>query len=149
MTILATLRNGRTAHCGSDCWNATDPRCSCICAGVAHGVGPDRAVTLLAGIDPGALRVTLDAVLLVVAPELPLMPAPSGSGGRCGALEVEVGPEPVPVVVAPAVARVATDEGCSGCGRPWGEVVLAAMVDAGFLCYECYDGLLREARRPA
>jgi hypothetical protein len=45
MTALYALyRNGICiGRCDRNCYDATNPRCTCICAGINHGVGIQRA----------------------------------------------------------------------------------------------------------
>lgn len=44
-TLIAIYNNdGLVGRCDSRCYNARGPRCTCICGGVNHGVGLNRAV---------------------------------------------------------------------------------------------------------
>jgi len=42
--ILAANLSGPIGRCDARCYNATDPRCDCVCGGLNHGVGYDKAL---------------------------------------------------------------------------------------------------------
>ena len=45
MTLLATYnRDGCTGRCDAKCYNASDPKCTCICGGRNHGAGEKQAI---------------------------------------------------------------------------------------------------------
>jgi hypothetical protein len=46
MTTLLAIYNhsGCVGRCDANCYNATTPRCTCICGGENHGVGYERAL---------------------------------------------------------------------------------------------------------
>jgi len=45
MATLISLRtsDGRRRHCTAKCYCAKGPQCDCICGGMNHGAGPQRA----------------------------------------------------------------------------------------------------------
>lgn len=46
MTILIAYysSNGCEGRCDAKCYNAVDPKCTCICGGLNHGVGLSQAM---------------------------------------------------------------------------------------------------------
>lgn len=43
-TLLALYNSARcVGRCDANCYNATEPKCTCICGGVNHGVGYPQA----------------------------------------------------------------------------------------------------------
>jgi len=47
MTTLITFISAYGQHprrCNARCYNAKHPKCSCICAGINHGVGSNKAI---------------------------------------------------------------------------------------------------------
>ncbi|MCE7937077.1 MAG: hypothetical protein DYG90_00455 [Chloroflexi bacterium CFX6] len=45
MTTLITFTNSAgTQRCDAHCHNATHPECTCICGGMNHGCGHEKAV---------------------------------------------------------------------------------------------------------
>jgi hypothetical protein len=46
MTILIAAYNssGCIGRCDAKCYNATSPNCDCICGGINHGVGQNKAM---------------------------------------------------------------------------------------------------------
>jgi len=46
MSTLIYARSGKrcTGKCDSNCYNATEERCTCICGGRNHGAGKSKAV---------------------------------------------------------------------------------------------------------
>lgn len=43
--LITVYRNAKpVASCGTKCYNAKTPNCSCICGGLNHGVGFAKAV---------------------------------------------------------------------------------------------------------
>ena len=45
MTLIrVTHSDGTSRRCDSRCYNATNKRCECVCGGMNHGVGTEKAV---------------------------------------------------------------------------------------------------------
>ncbi len=134
MILLAAIRAGRISVCNDSCWTARQPICRCICESLCHGVGPEEAARRIAALDLATLAgaVAMPTLPLRAAESLVVAPA---------VLEAPV--EPLRVVRVPTRPRVEPEVGCSGCGAPWTEVALVAMVDAGWLCDVCATRLWR------
>ncbi len=129
MILLSAYRDGRISTCGPECWAARQPICRCICLGAAHGVGPEEAGRRIAALDLSTLAG------VIVMPPLPF-------GVARAAESLVVAPEPPRRARSP---RRSSATHCDGCGLPWGEVVLAAMVESGVLCDSCLRRLWRSA----
>lgn len=41
--IYTANSDGCTGRCDANCYNATGPKCDCVCGGRNHGVGLDKA----------------------------------------------------------------------------------------------------------
>jgi len=49
-TLIAVYKSGDhgtvcAGRCDAKCYNATEPECTCICGGMNHGAGKDKATT--------------------------------------------------------------------------------------------------------
>jgi len=132
--LLAAIRAGRISVCDDRCWRATDPRCVCLCMGLCHGVGPEEAARRIAA---------LDLATLAGAVAMPTLPLGAAESPVTASAVLEAAVEPLRVLRVPARPRVPREVGCSDCGAPWSEVVLVAMVDAGWLCDACATRLWR------
>jgi hypothetical protein len=69
---------GCVGRCDANCYEATEPECTCICGGRNHGVGLRQALINTAEmVDPeGTLRERMQAMggdHLAIMPELPLL----------------------------------------------------------------------------
>lgn len=124
MTLRAAREPAGATPCTAACRRAEGLDCHCACEGTGHGADApaQQLVLLVTGATPAALSPTSPAL------------APRGP---------EPTPEPVRRPRTPPRARVSRETHCEGCGRPWGEVALAAMVEAGFLCDDCLGRLWR------
>lgn len=58
-TVLSVGNSDGSRNCDASCYNATGPKCECVCGGSNHGVGLQKAIenncTRL-GIDPNSIE---------------------------------------------------------------------------------------------
>lgn len=129
MILLAAIRDGHLSTCGPECWGARLPVCRCVCAGLAHGCGPEEAARRIASLDLASLAG------YVAMPELPLWAA------RTAVVVVEP-------VRRRAVRMLRAEVRCVGCvarGLPGTGATLAALLDDGWYCDDCLAALWRSA----
>ena len=64
MTTLIAAYNseGCIGQCDAKCHNATQPRCTCICGGVNHGVGLARAQANMLAFAPEKVKEWIKGV---------------------------------------------------------------------------------------